>query len=175
MRTRGFPKPLQNRSPQPPGSSWGPLLRRSWEPLVPGSGIFWSRNLETKYQELLVTYHQSTKDTPKTRELQASKLGFTLSLRQLASQPGGTPSTGGRRITETIETGRSHFGSSHLRNQARGSSRPSALRGSSLRETQAHARNPWPHRAFRPLPGGSVAASLFEFPSGGVRAELPCS
>ena len=38
--------------------------------------------------------------------------------------------------------------------------RLSALRGSSLRETQAHARrNPRPHRAFRPLLGGSVAAS----------------
>ena len=37
--------------------------------------------------------------------------------------------------------------------------RLSALCGSSLRETQAHARNPRPHRAFRPLLGGSVAAS----------------
>ena len=33
------------------------------------------------------------------------------------------------------------------------------LRGSSLRETHAHARNPRPHRAFRPLLGSSVAAS----------------
>ena len=37
--------------------------------------------------------------------------------------------------------------------------RLSALRGSSLRETHAHARNPRPHRAFRPLLGSSVAAS----------------
>ena len=37
--------------------------------------------------------------------------------------------------------------------------RLSALRGSSIRETHAHARNPRPHRAFRPLLGSSVAAS----------------
>ena len=37
--------------------------------------------------------------------------------------------------------------------------RLSALRWSSLRETHAHARNPRPHRAFRPLLGSSVAAS----------------
>ena len=37
--------------------------------------------------------------------------------------------------------------------------RLSAFRGSSLRETHAHARNPRPHRAFRPLLGSSVAAS----------------
>ena len=37
--------------------------------------------------------------------------------------------------------------------------RLSALRGSSLRETHAHARNPRPHRAFWPLLGSSVAAS----------------
>ena len=34
-----------------------------------------------------------------------------------------------------------------------------ALCGCSLRETHAHARNPRPHRAFRPLLGSSVAAS----------------
>ena len=37
--------------------------------------------------------------------------------------------------------------------------RLSVLRGSSLRETHAHARNPRPHRAFGPLLGSNVAAS----------------
>ena len=37
--------------------------------------------------------------------------------------------------------------------------RLSALRGSSIRETHAHARNPRPHRAFGPLLGSNVAAS----------------